>query len=137
MILEGSLQSSLEVMPFPCAQGRRCPVFAFGRFLGVPKKAPHIEDAYEFIIHFTSSRVQQQMIFATPWLPVRTDGWGDLGPRKEGYEAFFAHSRNIEAPGGDLKKLERALTSAGRMVLFQEAAPVEALLKYGEILEQE
>lgn len=137
MILDGSLQLGWRAEPLPCGGGSRCGVFALGRYLGVPRNAPHTEEAARFILFMISPAVQRQMVFFSPWLPIRTDGFGDLGPRQSGYHAFAQRTANIKTPPRDLSKIQEALLTAGRMVLYQGSSGYGAVKKYREIMAEE
>jgi ABC-type glycerol-3-phosphate transport system substrate-binding protein len=133
-ILKGSLQMDLRPAPLPCGRRGNCAVFFFGRYLGIPKGAAHTKDALNFIDFMLSPASQRQMIFAQPWLPVRSDGWGNLGPRQKGYNALMVRAKNLRPPPRNLKKIEKELTKAGKRLLYQNAGPWEVLTDYRDAL---
>ncbi len=137
IILSGSLQNDLNAVPYPCGDRGNCPVFFFGRYLGVPRQARHPEDAQKFILFLVSSRAQQTIIFGSPWLPVSSDSWGDLGARQAGYRAFSASAAAIKAPPRPLRKIEKAMDEAGKMLLIENATADQAITRYRKIMEQD
>ncbi|HUT52714.1 MAG TPA: extracellular solute-binding protein [bacterium] len=136
-ILNGSLQMDLKAAPCPCGGRGNCPLFSFGRYLGIPKKAPHPEDAQRFILHLISPGSQRAIIFGSPWLPISSDGWGQLGARDLGYRAFSVSANNIKAPPRPLSKIKKAMDEAGKMLLIEHSTADDAITKYRKIMEQE
>jgi hypothetical protein len=135
-ILDGSLNSNLTAQPIPCGFRNNCPTFFFGRYLALPARAPHLEDAYRFMLFMVSPRVQNRMIFASSWLPMRKDGWGDLGARDQAYRAFSLRFDDLRPPPPNLRKVEKALNRAGRMVLFEHETTSDAITQYRKIMEE-
>lgn len=134
LILDASIPLYYDAQPMPCGLKRKCGVAFTARFFAIPSNAPHKEDAYAFLEFMTSVEIQTRMIFATPWLPVRKDGWGDLGSRQKSYGAFQRSARNLVPPPVEkMDAYESALAETARMVLFQGAEPEEAAKKYAEL----
>jgi len=136
-ILDASFQINLSAAGYPCGRGGNCPVLALGRYFGIPRNPPHLEDAYQFILFIIGANAQNQILFGTPWLPANSQGLTDLGARKAVYSAFAARLRDIKPPPRPVNKIERALTAAGRMLLFEQATPHDAITKYRKLMEQE
>jgi ABC-type glycerol-3-phosphate transport system substrate-binding protein len=136
-ILNGSLQIELNAVPYPCGGRGNCAVFSFGRYLGVPRQARHPEDAKKFILFLISPGAQQTMIFGSPWLPVSNDCWGGLGARQTGYQAFSTSADFVKAPPRPLRRIEKAMTEAGKMLLIEHATADQAIAKYRDIMVQD
>jgi ABC-type glycerol-3-phosphate transport system substrate-binding protein len=130
LVLDASVLEYLKPLPLPCGPGGKCPVFAFGRYLAIPNQAPHREDALRFIEHLVSASVQREMIYASPWLPVRADGWSELGPRKTAYEGCLLRARDLVPAPRPLNRIEPALAKAAKMVLVEGKSPEEATAAY-------
>lgn len=126
----GELYIDYKALPVPCGDVNKCPAFFFGRYLGVPRGAPHLRDAFRFIGHMVNPDIQRQLLFASRWLPVRGDGWGEMGARAEAYQALSIRADDIRKPPPNLKKVKEALTRAGTMVLFEKEGASEALERY-------
>jgi len=130
LIKTATVPMDLKPYPLPCGHVRQCGVFAFGRYLAIPKSAPHSEDAFIFFNFMTARKVQNEVIFASPWLPIRSDGWGELGTRKEAYSGFSERSRHLGRPPRDLPFLTEALAETVREVLFEGVSADEAVEAY-------
>jgi ABC-type glycerol-3-phosphate transport system substrate-binding protein len=136
LVRDASIPEYFKPLPLPCGRAGRCPLFAIGRFLGVPQDAPHREDAEKFITHLTSVKVQSEMVYASLWLPMRQDGWGDLGVRQQAYEGFRLRGKNLEPMPRPLAKLEHALAKTVRQVLMDGQEPDEAIAAYKTMLQE-
>ncbi len=135
MEISGLLAYDFEVHPFPCADTRSCAVVFLGRYLGVPEKARHEKDAFSFIRYMVSSSAQRRLLFTSPWLPVRSDGWGDMGARKVAYRALRHSANNLKRPPRRIKELTGPLSNAARDVLFFGKGADTALKEYKTALE--
>jgi len=132
LTIKGVFQFSHRTAPFPCRNRRDCAICMMGSYLGIPKGSKHPEDAARFIGHLLSAQSQRSLVFTSSWLPVRRDGWGDLGPRKEEYEALVVRGDALKKPPPGAKKLVRPLSELAGEVLFHGKDPEEALAEYKE-----
>jgi multiple sugar transport system substrate-binding protein len=71
------LHSQLRVAPLPSGPAGRATVLG-GGYLGIPRTAPHPEEAALLIDFLLSERVQRKLTRELGWFPVREAGWEEL-----------------------------------------------------------
>jgi multiple sugar transport system substrate-binding protein len=71
------LHSQLRVAPLPSGPAGRATVLG-GGYLGIPRTAPHPEEAALLIDFLLSERVQRILTRELGWFPVRDAGWEEL-----------------------------------------------------------
>jgi len=128
---DASIPMDFRAVALPCGSTRCIPFF--GRYLGSPATAPHPEDAARFLHFMISPKAQQHQMFASTWLPVRSDGWGDLAGREDGYHPLAVGGQLLRALPLEAKVRE-AVVKAGKMALFEGADPEAALEEYRRVI---
>jgi len=134
LITEAAIPLYYSTAPLPCSSARGCAVMPFGYFLGSPADAPHPKDAHQFIAHMTTQGVQSEIIYTSPHLPAVRTGWGDMGIRKDPYQAFRASVKNLRTPPRDLARIEEPLAKVAKMILFEKMLAMDAIDEYREMI---
>jgi len=127
LALGSAVPLDMDSSALPCNRGSCVPFF--GRYLASPTDAPHPDDAIAFIHFMISTQAQSRLPSATYWLPVRSDGFGDLAGREAPYRGLTLGSTMLRALPQN-PKVQNALVAAGRKILFENATAEQGLEEF-------
>ena len=137
LAIRGTIPKEISALPLPSLEGKNGGTFAFGRYLGILKNARHNEDSIKYIQFMTSGPSQSKLLYGSPWLPTKNNGWGKISTaRREAYVAYISSGSVLIPPPRKLKKVESAITSAAWQVMYEGKDPKDALRESKNLMKE-
>lgn len=123
---QGMAPDPIRAAPLPSGPDGRATVLG-GGYLAIPRNAPHPDAALRLLLHLLSRDVQQRLGRDVGWFSARRDVPPAAdGALLQGFAAMRADARP-RPERADYPRLSRAWQEAFRAVVFDGAAPDDAL----------